>query len=105
MKYNTQVDNSNLYDYITHYVEELDQQFTISEIAQGIFSMKHNKSPEYDNNIILYECLLYCNDNILCIITCILNHLVNLSTCPECCSKGMIVPVYKKGDTDVARQG
>ena len=32
MKYNTQVDNS--YDYITHYVEELDQPFTISEIAQ-----------------------------------------------------------------------
>ena len=32
MKYNTQVDNSYLYDYITHYVEELDQPFTISEI-------------------------------------------------------------------------
>ena len=99
MKYNTQVDNSRSYDYITHYDEELDQPFTVSEIAQGISSMKHNRSPGYDN--ILNECLLYCNDKILCITTCIFNHLFNLTTFPECWSKGMIVPVYKKGDTNV----
>ena len=69
MKYNTQVDNSHSYDYITHYVEELDQPLTISVIS----SMKHNRSPGYDN--ILNECLLYCNDKIVCIITCIFNHL------------------------------
>ena len=42
-----------------------------------------------------------CNDNILCIITCMFNHLFNLTTFSECWSKGMIVPVYKTGDTDV----
>ena len=99
MRYNTQVNNSRSYDYITHYDEELDQPFTVSEIAQGISSMKHNRSPGYDN--ILNECLLYCNDKILCITTCIFNHLFHLTTFPECWSKGMIVPVYKKGDTDV----
>ena len=99
MKYNTQADNSHLYDYITHYVEELNQPFTISEIAQGISSMKHNKSPGYDN--ILNECLLYCNKNIVYSITCIFKHLFNLTTFPECWSKGVIVPVYIKGDIDV----
>ena len=94
MKYSTQEDNSHSYDYITRYDE--DQPFTISEIAQGIFSMKHNNSPGYDN--ILNKCLLYCNDNIVCIITCIFNHLFNLTTFPGCWSKGIIVPVYKKGD-------
>ena len=49
MAYNIQVDNSHSYDYITHYVEELDQPFTISELALGISSMKHNKSPGYHN--------------------------------------------------------
>ena len=51
----------------------------------------------------VYECLLYCNDKILCITTCIFNHLFNLTTFPECWSKGMIVPVYKKGDTDCTK--
>ena len=45
MKCNTQVDNSHSYDYIIHYDEELDQPFTVSEIVQGISSMKHNRSP------------------------------------------------------------
>ena len=99
MQYNTQVDNSHSYDYITHYVEELDQPFTIPEIAHGISSMKHNKSPGYDN--ILNECLLYSNDNVLNMITCIFSRLFNLTKFPECWSKGMIVSVYKKGVTNV----
>ena len=61
--------------------------------------MKPNKSPGYDN--ILNECILYCNNNSVCIITCIFNHLFNLTTFPECWSEGMIVQVYKKGDTDI----
>ena len=32
---------------------------------------------------------------------CIVHHLLNLTAFPECWSKGMIVPVYKKGNTDV----
>ena len=58
MKYNTQVDNSHSYDSITHYVEELDQPFTISDIAQRISSIKHNKSPGY--NTVYYTVTTLC---------------------------------------------
>ena len=48
-------------------VKQLDQEFTISEVAQTIACLRHNKSPGHDN--ILNECLLHCNHSILCIIT------------------------------------
>ena len=77
-------------------VEQLDQDFTISEVAQTISCLRHNKSPGHDN--ILNECLLHCNYSILCIITRLFNHLFNLGIFPEYWSHGMIVPIYKKGD-------
>ena len=48
MNYNTQVDD------------------TLLEMRKEYNSMKHYKSPGYDN--ILYKCILYCKKNMLCII-------------------------------------
>ena len=65
-----------------HYVEELDHEYTVLEVSHAISRLKHNKSPGYDN--VLNECLLYCSKSIVCIITCILNFLLNLGIFPEC---------------------
>ena len=73
-------------------VEQLDQEFTISEVAHTIACLRHNKSPGHDN--ILNECLLHCNHSILCIIT-LFNHLFNLGIFPEYWSHGMIGPIHK----------
>ena len=60
-------------------IEQVDQEFTISEIAQTIACLRHNKSPACDN--ILNECLLHCNHSILC-ITRLFNNVFNLGIFP-----------------------
>ena len=77
-------------------IEQLDQEFTISEVAQTRACLRHNKSPGHDN--LLNECLLHCNHSMLCIITRLFNHLFNIGIFPEYWSHCMIVPIYKKGD-------
>ena len=58
--------------------------------------LKCGKSPGQDN--VLNECIKYCGVWITHIIARLFNHLYNLGALPDEWSKGLIVPIYKKGD-------
>ena len=62
-----------------------------------ITHMKRNKSPGADN--VLNECLIFRKGSLIQLITLILNILYNTSTFPEQWSEGIVIPIYKKGDT------
>ena len=78
-------------------VDELDKDISIAEVEYAIKLLKCGKSTGYNN--VLNECIKYGGYRIVCIITRLFNYLYNLGTLPQQWSKGMIVPIYKKGDT------
>ena len=78
-------------------VDELDKEISINEVEHAIKLLKCGKSPGQDN--VLNECIKHGGAWITHIITRLFNHLYNLGTFPDEWSKGLIVPIYKKGDT------
>ena len=80
-------------------VESLDREITTQEVDYVITHLKRNKSPGADN--VLNECLIFVKENLINLITLILNILHNTSTFPEQWSEGIVIPIFKKGDTCV----
>ena len=79
-------------------VESLDREITTQEVDYVITHLKRNKSPGADN--VLNECLIFGKGNLIQLITLIFNILYNTSTFPEQWSEGIVIPIYKKGDTN-----
>ena len=80
----------------THTVEQLDRSITLEEVDQSISALKHHKSPGYDN--VLNECIIFSNTITRRILNSLFNHIFNSAIVPEEWNKGMIIPIYKKGD-------
>ena len=84
------------HDNYAHTVEQLDRAINLSEVEQSIHTLKQNKSPGFDN--VLNECIIFSNGILKYTITCLFNQMYDLAMLPEEWSKGMIIPIYKKGD-------
>ena len=80
--------------------EDLDRLISTEEVKTAIKSLKNSKSPGEDN--ILNEYFIEAGDILISHITDIFNGIFNTGVFPESWSKGIIVPVYKKGDPTLA---
>jgi hypothetical protein len=90
--------NSVSYEDIEHLenCDMLDCPFTVDEIAKTISSLKRHKSSDFENNVA--DFFIESNYFIAPYLVTIFNCIYDSHTYPESWSKGVIVPIYKKGD-------
>ena len=77
--------------------ENLDTPFTLEEIRLAIKSLNKNKACSFDN--IIYEYFIECIDVLDKPLLILFNYILEKQSFPKSWSKGVIIPVHKKGDT------
>lgn len=82
-------------------IDELDCNFTSEEISKTIKTLKRNKSCGIDN--ISADFFIDANDFISPYLTTIFNKIYETRTYPEAWRKGIIVPIFKKGERNNPR--
>ena len=90
----TKVLNDNTLDATT--VAELDSDFTVDELFKAISSLKRGENPGIDN--LIPEIFLECKNLLAPILCPLFNYIYNAGIYPESWTKGVLVPVPKKGD-------
>ena len=75
---------------------ELDEHFSDKEISEQIHNLKKDKAPGIDG--LLNEMFVKCENIFLPILSKLFNHILSTGLFPEEWSKGIVVPMYKKGD-------
>ena len=80
-------------------VEYLDQVITVDEVKKTIQSMKRFKSCDFDNNVA--DFFIDANSVISPYLCTIFNYIFDNGNYPEAWFKGVIVPVFKKGDRNI----
>ena len=99
---NTSNSNVNIlneeFDEVDHNIsiDELDKPFDIDEISRVIISLKRNKSSGFDN--IAADFFIDARYFIVLYLVHLFNKIFDNGVYPELWTKGMIVPIYKKGD-------
>lgn len=92
-------DNAVLYAEPNICIPFLDDEFTLQEIVATLKKAKNNKAPGYDR--IPYEFLnapqLFLEEMLTA-----LNRIVTTGEVPESFKKSIILPLYKKGDVNIA---
>ena len=81
--------------------EELDTQFTYSELHSAVFSQKNNKSPGVDN--ITSEIIKAAYDLICPFLLKLYNHIYETGDYPRSWGDSIISPIFKKRDVDDAQ--
>ena len=79
-------------------IRELDAPISVRpiEIMNTIKSLKRNKSQDLENNVA--DFFIECNDFISPYLCIIYNEIFNSGSYPEAWSKGLIIPIFKKGN-------
>ena len=77
-------------------IRELDAPISVIEIMNTIKPLKRNKSQDLENNVA--DFFIECNDFISPYLCIIYNEIFNSGSYPEAWSKGIIIPIFKKGD-------
>ena len=80
--------------------EELDIYFSEGEIQEQICKLKTQKSPGID--CLLNEMFIKCKDIFIPIFKKLFDHILSTGIYPEEWSKGIVIPVFKKGDSSDA---
>ena len=75
---------------------ELDAPISVIEIMNTIKSFKRNKSQDLENNVT--DFFIECNDFISPYLCIIYNEIFNSGSYPEAWSKGIDIPIFKKGN-------
>ena len=81
--------------------EELDTQFTYTELRSAVFSQKNNKSPGVDN--ITSEIIKASYDLICPFLLKLYNHIYETGDYPRSWGDSIISPIFKKGDVNDAQ--
>ena len=81
-------------------VDALDCPFTITEILKTISNLKRHKSPDMQNNVA--DFFIDSKDFISPYLVKIFNYIYDKGIYPESWCKGVIVPIFKKGDRSSA---
>ena len=77
-------------------IEELDRDISIGEIEKAINSLKRGKSPGFDG--LLSDFFIDAKHFIVPYLMNTYNEIFNSGIYPESWSKGLIVPIHKKGE-------
>ena len=80
--------------------DELDMEFTESELHSALFSQNNNKSPGIDS--ITSEILKASYDFISPFLLYLYNRIFNTGQYPRAWGEGIIAPIFKKGDVNDA---
>ena len=80
----------------SHCIDELDRHITVYEIEKLISSMNRNKSCDLEHNVA--DFFIECKSFISPYLCTIFNHIFGTCSYPDAWTKGIIVPLYKKGD-------
>ena len=83
---------------INNHIEFLDKPFTIEEIKSNISQLNRNKSPGIDN--IVPEFFIDSKDFISPYLVTVFNKIYDNGIYPDAWTKGIIVPIFKKGAKD-----
>lgn len=78
-------------------IDQLDKHITVEEIQKTIASMSRYKSSDYENNVA--DFFIDTNAFISEYLCTIFNRVFDTGIYPESWSRGVIVPIYKKGET------
>ena len=81
--------------------EELDAQFTYSELHSAVFSQNNNKTPGVDN--ITSEIIKASYDLICPFLLKLYNHMFETGDYPRSWGDSIISPIFKKGDINDAQ--
>ena len=82
--------------YILRNVEQLDCNFSIQEVEKAIGCLKRGKSSGEDS--LIPEIFLESKTILSPIVRRLFNYMFDNSIYPECWTRGIIVPVPKKGN-------
>jgi exonuclease III len=93
---NNQVDEELSNNLNQNIVEELDKDFTLEDVLTAISSLKTGKSGGEDR--LISEIFKECKDLLSPALCRLFNFMLATTTYPESWSKGIIIPVPKKGD-------
>ena len=77
-------------------IEELDKPISESEVLKAIHSLKRGKSPGFDG--ILGDFFIDAKDFMVPYFVIIYNKIYESGVYPDSWSKGLIVPIHKRGD-------
>ena len=88
--------DQNLDSDSTENIEMLDQPFSIDEIKKTISTLKRNKSCDLDNNVA--DFFIDTKDFIYHFLCLIFDKIYDTGIYPDSWTKGIIVPIFKKGD-------
>ena len=80
--------------------DDLDINFSEEEISEQICKLKTHKSPGID--CLLNAMFIKCKDIFIPIFKKLFDHILFTGMFPEERSKGIVIPVYKKGDASEA---
>ena len=72
-----------------------NDNFTVSEISDVIDSLKNNKAP--GNYLIPAELIKNCKLELLPVLTCLLNYIIDMRYFPDVWAEGLRSPIYKCG--------
>ena len=78
----------------------LDSEISISEIEKALKKLNNNKSPGNDN--IINELLKNNTAIFKKALLCVFNAILNYGYFPNSWATGLIIPIYKKGNTEIA---
>ena len=82
------------------FFSELDENFSEAEISKQIHNLKKDKSPGIDG--LLNEMFVECENVFLPIFTKLFNHILSTGVYPKDWCKGIVIPIFKKGDSEDA---
>ena len=90
---NADVENHIHTDDLLNNIERLDNEFSLTEVLKAISSLKKGKSAG-----IIPEMIINCKDIIAPILCKLFNHMYVNCIFPSSWTKGIIVPIPKKGN-------
>ena len=92
---NADVENHIHIDDVLNNIEQLDNEFSLTEVLKAISSLKKGKSAGLDG--IIPEMIINCKDIIAPMLCKLFNHMYVNCIYPSSWTKGMIVPIPKRG--------
>ena len=95
-----ELENNPQFDELDQSSNILNTNITQDEIAKAITNLKNDKSPGRDN--ILNEVLKAGKEQLLSPLEKLFNIILKSGVFPNEWSHGLIVPIHKKGDTNLA---
>ena len=88
-----------LYLLVSALNSELDANFSQSDLSRQIHNLNKDKSPGIMGlDGLINEMFVKCENVFVSIFTKLFNHILSTGVYPEDWCKGIVIPIFKKGD-------